>query len=339
MKYMFSDCRNLYSLDLSSFDTSKVNEMSYMFSNCSNLRFLNLSNFSSKNLKDIKEMFEGCTSLLYLDLSSFAINKTVNNILKDVTPKICVEDNNTKNYLIGPKRVSICSDTCYNESNIKIDPNNSLCIYSCEEIKKNYDYFNTCYSQCPEDTYVKANENNECFDRTPKGYYLDKNESKFKECYNNCTDCSECNNEIISIKDNISNDETYLEIDTQNITLDIINITLYFSAFLNHGKNSINTDINDKDVNALMETVKGTNKKKGLDLILHTPGGEIGATEQIISYLKSYYGDDIRAIVPQMAMSAGSMIAVSCKSILMGPLAPCAGSGAPPAPSSRGRRR
>jgi ClpP class serine protease len=96
------------------------------------------------------------------------------------------------------------------------------------------------------------------------------------------------------------------------------NTILYFSAFLNHGKNSINTDINDKDVNALMETVKGTNKRLGLDLILHTPGGEIGATEQIISYLKSYYGDDIRAIVPQMAMSAGSMIAVSCKSILMG---------------------
>lgn len=96
------------------------------------------------------------------------------------------------------------------------------------------------------------------------------------------------------------------------------NTILYFSAFLNHGKNSINTDINDKDINALMETIRGTDKNKGLDLILHTPGGEIGATEQIISYLKSYYGDDIRAIVPQMAMSAGSMIAVSCKSIMMG---------------------
>lgn len=96
------------------------------------------------------------------------------------------------------------------------------------------------------------------------------------------------------------------------------NTILYFSAFLNQGKDSIHTDINDKDINAFMETVRGTDKNKGLDLILHTPGGEIGATEQIISYLKSYYGDDIRAIVPQMAMSAGSMIAVSCKSIVMG---------------------
>ena len=96
------------------------------------------------------------------------------------------------------------------------------------------------------------------------------------------------------------------------------NTILYFSAFLNHGKDSIHTDINDKDVNAFMETVRGTDKTKGLDLILHTPGGDVGATEQIISYLRSYFGENIRAIVPQMAMSAGSMIAVSCKSIMMG---------------------
>ena len=268
MKYMFSNCRNLYSLDLSSFDTSKVNEMSYMFSNCSNLRFLNLSNFSSKNLKDIKEMFEGCTSLLYLDLSSFAINKSINGDLRNITSKICIQDNYTKNFLLGQKRVSICSDTCYNESNIKIDPNNSLCIYSCEEIKKNYEYFNTCYSQCPEDTYVKANENNECFDRTPKGYYLDKNESKFKECYNNCTDCSECNNEIISIKDNISNDETYLEIDTQNITLDIINITMDETQ-----KEIIRQNLSSL-LNMLINEVNFTELNEGHDVRINNDGDQ-----------------------------------------------------------------
>lgn len=55
-----------------------------------------------------------------------------------------------------------------------------------------------------------------------------------------------------------------------------------------------------------------------MDLILHTPGGDISATEQIIKYLRSMFDGDVRAIVPQMAMSAGSMIAVSCKSIMMG---------------------
>lgn len=94
------------------------------------------------------------------------------------------------------------------------------------------------------------------------------------------------------------------------------NTILYFSAFMN--KNVRDATINDRDINAFMETVHKLDKKKGLDLILHTPGGDISATEQIIKYLRSIFNGDIRAIIPQMAMSAGSMIAVSCKSIMMG---------------------
>ena len=95
------------------------------------------------------------------------------------------------------------------------------------------------------------------------------------------------------------------------------NTILYFSAFMHKPKHP-EIIINDKDINALMENVHKLDKKKGLDLILHTPGGDLAATEQIIYYLKSYFNSDIRAIVPQMAMSAGSLIAVSCKSIIMG---------------------
>jgi ClpP class serine protease len=76
--------------------------------------------------------------------------------------------------------------------------------------------------------------------------------------------------------------------------------------------------INDKDINALMETVYGMDRRKGLDLILHTPGGETAATEHIIKYLQDLFNGNIRAIVPQMAMSAGSLISVSCKEIIMG---------------------
>ena len=53
-------------------------------------------------------------------------------------------------------------------------------------------------------------------------------------------------------------------------------------------------------------------------MILHTPGGQIAATESIVSYLKSIFGNDIRAFIPQLAMSAGTMIALSCKEIVMG---------------------
>lgn len=95
------------------------------------------------------------------------------------------------------------------------------------------------------------------------------------------------------------------------------NTILYFSAFM-HKPTNLNVEITDKDINAFMENVHGLDKGKGLDLILHSPGGNLAATEQIIYYLNSYFGNDIRAIVPQMAMSAASLISVSCKSILMG---------------------
>ena len=56
----------------------------------------------------------------------------------------------------------------------------------------------------------------------------------------------------------------------------------------------------------------------GLDLLIHTPGGETAATESLVDYLRSMFGTDIRAFVPQIAMSAGTMIACSCKEIYMG---------------------
>ncbi len=68
----------------------------------------------------------------------------------------------------------------------------------------------------------------------------------------------------------------------------------------------------------LMTAVKGLDKSRGLDLILHTPGGEINATEQIVFYRREVFNGDIRAIVPHLAMSAGTMIALACKSIVMG---------------------
>lgn len=64
--------------------------------------------------------------------------------------------------------------------------------------------------------------------------------------------------------------------------------------------------------------VHGLDRSKGLDLILHTPGGDLAATESIVDYLHRMFADDIRAIIPQLAMSAGTMIAFACKSIVMG---------------------
>ena len=68
-----------------------------------------------------------------------------------------------------------------------------------------------------------------------------------------------------------------------------------------------------------MSVIHGLDKNKGLDLILHTPGGNLAATESLVDYLHAMFNqNNIRAIVPQIAMSAGTMIACSANSILMG---------------------
>lgn len=76
--------------------------------------------------------------------------------------------------------------------------------------------------------------------------------------------------------------------------------------------------INDEDKHGFMATFAGLDFKKGLDLILHTPGGDIAATESIIDYIRSKFGVDIRVIVPQISMSGGTMIALAGREILMG---------------------
>lgn len=94
------------------------------------------------------------------------------------------------------------------------------------------------------------------------------------------------------------------------------NVIAYYSGFLQKPKGNISIDDNDK--NAFMQTVYGLDKTKGLDLILHTPGGNTAATESIVHYLKSVFGNNIRVFVPQIAMSGGTMIALAAKEIVMG---------------------
>jgi hypothetical protein len=76
--------------------------------------------------------------------------------------------------------------------------------------------------------------------------------------------------------------------------------------------------VNDNDKNGFMATIHELDRDLGLDLFLHTPGGDAAATESLVDYLRQMFGTNIRAIVPQLAMSAGTMIALSCKEILMG---------------------
>ena len=95
------------------------------------------------------------------------------------------------------------------------------------------------------------------------------------------------------------------------------NVIAYYSGFLSKPE-SLALDINDEDKNGFMTAVHQLDKGLGLDLILHTPGGRIAATQSIVNYLQKMFPGDIRAIIPQIAMSGGTMMACSCQSIMMG---------------------
>ncbi len=100
------------------------------------------------------------------------------------------------------------------------------------------------------------------------------------------------------------------------------NVLVYFSGWLQkpHLRNNagIEFSIVDADKTGFMTCSHDVDRSKGLDLILHTPGGDVAATESIIDYLHSLYSGNIRAIIPQLAMSGGTLIALSCREIIMG---------------------
>lgn len=95
------------------------------------------------------------------------------------------------------------------------------------------------------------------------------------------------------------------------------NVIAYYSGWLQN-PNLGNAAINDDDKNGLMAVVHKLDRSRGLDLLLHTPGGDLAATESIVDYLHRMFGRNIRAIIPQLSMSAGTMISCACREIVMG---------------------
>ena len=96
------------------------------------------------------------------------------------------------------------------------------------------------------------------------------------------------------------------------------NVLYYASSFLQKPQiPGIFTSINMEDINGFMAGVHDHDFKKGLLLILHTPGGMAEAAQTIVDYLRSKYSA-IDVVIPTYAMSAGTMIALGCDRIVMG---------------------
>ena len=70
MSYMFYNCKAI-TLDLNNWNTSNVTNMNGIFDLCTNLTSLGLSNWDVSNVTNMVSMFQHCRNLTSLDLSNF----------------------------------------------------------------------------------------------------------------------------------------------------------------------------------------------------------------------------------------------------------------------------
>ena len=87
MSYMFYYCFVLEQVNVSSFNTSKVTSMQNMFYSCSKITSLDLSNFDTSQVNDMSYMFYNCSGLTSLDLSNFDTNNvtSLSNMFQNCT--------------------------------------------------------------------------------------------------------------------------------------------------------------------------------------------------------------------------------------------------------------
>lgn len=96
------------------------------------------------------------------------------------------------------------------------------------------------------------------------------------------------------------------------------NVLFYASAFLQKPQAAgQHLQITHEDINGFMSCIYGMDWRKGLTLLLHTPGGVTNATETIVAYLWSKF-DDFEVVIPTYAMSAGTMISLAANRLVMG---------------------
>ena len=77
MSYMFYTNRSITSINLSSWDTSKVTTMERMFHTCEKLTSLDVSSFDTSNVTNMSCMFSDCSKLTELDLSAFNTEQVI----------------------------------------------------------------------------------------------------------------------------------------------------------------------------------------------------------------------------------------------------------------------
>ena len=71
MDETFSECKGLWSIDLSNLNDPKLSNFQALFKGDVSLKYTLFNGLKAPNINNIKEMFSGCTDLSSIDLSFF----------------------------------------------------------------------------------------------------------------------------------------------------------------------------------------------------------------------------------------------------------------------------
>lgn len=93
------------------------------------------------------------------------------------------------------------------------------------------------------------------------------------------------------------------------------NVVVYYTNWMGGAGGDVSIVLSD--LHGLMEVFKDLDPSEGLDLLLHSPGGDPTAADSLVRYMRAKFSD-VRVIVPVAAMSAATMWALAANSILMG---------------------
>lgn len=76
--------------------------------------------------------------------------------------------------------------------------------------------------------------------------------------------------------------------------------------------------ISRDDVVFLVDLLHNAKRGEGLDLLLHTGGGDMDAAEKLISMVRNFVGTaELRVVIPDFAKSAGTLMALAADFVVM----------------------
>ena len=140
--YMFNGCKSLVEIKgLDNLDTSNVETMGFMFSRCANLKGLDISKFNTSKVTDMSGMFSGCTSIRNIELGNIDTSK-VNTMYHMFS--MCKSLKNIDISNLNTSKVTDMGMLFYDCTSLELV--NGIDTIDLSNVENNSYMFNRCYS-------------------------------------------------------------------------------------------------------------------------------------------------------------------------------------------------